>query len=160
MQKGFCSPGAYKKGMSTDMLDPAGSLPLCLYKLHLLQPFRNRGQRWCFFYPEVPEHLRLKILSSLLPPLFLLHSLALVGNQLLIAVSCPCPSLPSEKHLLGGVSSTITQLGWGKKQGVVEESGLVADLPLLAGGGGGGRKEEEHGSLQSVHSPILLPLDL
>lgn len=54
-----------------------------------------------FFYPEVPEHLRLKILFSLLPPLFLLHSLSLVGSQLLIAVSWMCPSLPSEKHLLG-----------------------------------------------------------
>lgn len=41
---------------------------------------------------------------------------------------------------------------------MVEESGFVAGLPLLAGGGGG--KEEEHGLLQSVHQPILLPLEL
>lgn len=101
LQKGFCSPGAYKKGMSTDTLDPAVSLPLSLYKLYLLQPFRNIGQGWVFFYPEVPEHLRLKIVFCPLPLLFLLHWLSLVGGQLLTAVSCTCPSLPSEKHLLG-----------------------------------------------------------
>lgn len=37
LQKGFCSPDAYKKGASTDTLDLAVSLPLSLCKLYLLQ---------------------------------------------------------------------------------------------------------------------------
>lgn len=122
-------------------------LPLCLYKLCLLQPFRNIGQGWLFFYPEVPEHLRLKILFCLLRPLFLLHSLSLLGIQLLIAVSCMCPSLPSEKHLLGCSEHHYTT-GMGKGVGCGGGKWLCG---WSASASRRRVKEGEHGLLQCVH---------
>lgn len=56
-----------RKGASTDRLDLAVSLPLSLYKSHLLH--HSRCLEWGrHFYPKVPEHLRLIFLFSLLPP--------------------------------------------------------------------------------------------